>query len=402
MDVAHDYALLALRVDRLVAEHPTGSWILDYRGPEQWRTRVADEPLAKPADLVRAAADLEAAVAAGDPALAEQIRALGTVARRLAGERLSLPEQVRDMLGIDAEWIADEVFEEAHRLLDEALPATKGTLAQRLHAWRAAHSLPAGRSDRLTDLIQRAVTESRRRAEKLLPLPDNIDVTVEFAPGPFRGLYRGGTGGTVYVDPNLPFNLADLFYVVAHESIPGHICEFMLKQLHQGHRPDIQVRFMPSPAYVVSEGIGLHAPQLLFPGDEAQRWLLDNIEELQPDPSNYAKIQHARNILWGAYCNAALLLADATPWPKVRDYLADTALITDDESTFMHPFLTTPFTESYIFTYYHGWRLLRPHLQNPTFLHRALTEQLAVSSLQSSRGNGASPVAEQPDSRRRE
>ncbi|QBS44294.1 hypothetical protein [Nocardia sp. CS682] len=381
MDVLRDYALLALRVDRLVTQHPTGSWILDYRGPARWLDEVANEPLPNPADLVRAAQDMAAAVADDDPAMAEQVRALHTIARRLTGAQLPFPEQVRGMLGIDAEWIPDEVFDEAYQLLDEALPEAKGTLAQRLHAWRDAHSLPPGRPERLSELIHLALTETRRRTEALLPLPETMDVTVEFAPGPFRGLHRGGTTGSVFVDPNLPFNLADLFYVVAHESVPGHICEFMMKEKHQGHRPDIQVRFMPSPAYVVSEGIGLHAPQVLFPDDEAQHWLLDNVEELQPDSSNYATIQHARNILWGAYCNASLLLAEATPWPKVRDYLADTALVSDDELTFLQGFLSTPFTEPYIFTYYHGWRLLQPHLNDPSFLRRALTEQLAVSSL---------------------
>ncbi|ATL71159.1 hypothetical protein [Nocardia terpenica] len=380
MDMLRDYALLALRVDRLVAEHPTGSWILDYRGAEEWRAQVRDEPLADPVDLVRAAEDLEAA-AGGDSALAEQVRALHTISRRLAGEHLPLPEQVRGMLGIDVEWIPEEVFGEAYRLLDEGLPDAKGTLAHRLHAWRAALSLPPGRAGRLSELIRQALAEVRRRADALLSLPDTIDVTVEFAPGPFRGLHRGGTKGTVFVDPNLSFNLADLFYVVAHESIPGHICEFMMKETHQWHRPDIQVRFMPSPAYVVSEGIGLHAPQVLFPDDEAQYWLLHNVEELQHDSSNYAKIQNARNILWGAYCNAAFLLADATPWPQVREYLADTALAADDELTVMKSFLGTPFTESYIFTYYHGWRLLQPHLSDPAFLRRVLTEQLAVSLL---------------------
>ncbi|MFI6865497.1 hypothetical protein [Nocardia sp. NPDC050406] len=379
MDITRDYTLLCLRIDRLVTAHPTGMWILDYRGPEELRAAVENEPLANPADLARTAEELAAATP--DPALSEQLRALHTLARRLTGEEIPLPDLVRGMLGITAEWIPDEVFDQAHRLLDEGLPATKGTLAQRLSAWRTAHSLPTGRPERLTELIQRALTETRRRTETLLGRSDELDVTVEFAPGPFRGLYRGGASGTVFVDPALPFNLADLFYVVAHEAIPGHIYEFLLKQRIQGHRPDIRVRFMPAPAYVISEGIGLHVPRLLFPGDEAQRWLLANVEELRPDDSDYAKIQHARNIIWGAYCNAALLLAERTPWPKVRDYLADTALLSEDELAFTQGFLGTPFTEPYIFAYYHGWRLLEPHLRDPAFLHRALTEQLAVSQL---------------------
>ncbi|WP_184782353.1 hypothetical protein [Nocardia transvalensis] len=364
-----------------MTEHPVGSWILDYRGPEDLRVRVANEPAAEPAALVQDAEDLCAAVRDEDPALAEQVEALRTIARRLNGERLSLREQVRGMLGLEAEWIGDDVLGEAHRLLDEGLPRSGGTLADRMHAWRAAHSLPPGHTERLAELIRAALAETRLRTEALLPLPGHIDVTVEFTPGPFRGLHLGGASGIVFVDGDLPFNLADLLQVVAHESIPGHICEYMLKEMDQGHRPDTQVRFMPSPASVVSEGIGLHAPQEVFPDDSAQRWLLDNVEELHPDSSDFAKIHRARTLLWGAYCNAALLVADGKSWAEVRAYLADTALASDDELAFMVNFLGTPFTEPYIFSYYHGWRLLEPHLSDPGFLEKVLTEQLPVSSL---------------------
>ncbi|WP_378733792.1 hypothetical protein [Nocardia brasiliensis] len=380
MDVLREYALLALRIDRLVTEHPSGTWILDYRGPDRWRAEVAAEPLPNPADLVRRAEDLVAAVT-DDVALTEQIGALHTMARQLSGEKLSLPEQVRGMLGIEVDWIPDERFDEAYQLLDEGLPGTKGSLAQRMQAWRASHSLPPGRTERLSELVQRAVTETITRSATLFPLPENIEVTLEFAPGPFRGLYRGDTQGTLFIDPQLPFNLADLFYVVAHEAFPGHICEFMIKQRHLADRPDIQTRFMPSPAYVVSEGLGLHAQQLLFPDDQAQSWLLDNVDELQPDSSDYAKIHHARNILWGAYCNAAFLVARQQPWSAVRTYLADTAFLADDELAFLEGMYGTPFLEPYIFTYYHGYRLLQPHLPDQHFLRRVLTEQLPVSSL---------------------
>lgn len=380
MDVLREYALLVLRIDRLVTEHPSATWILDYRSPDPWRAEVAAEPLPNPADLVRRAEDL-AAFVADDVALTEQIGALHTMARQLSGEMLSLHEQVRGMLGIDVDWIPDEQFDEAYQLLDEGLPDTKGSLSQRMHSWRANHSLPPGRTARLSELVQRAVAETITRTTTLFPLPENIEVTCEFASGPFRGLYRGDTRGTLFIDPQLPFNLADLFYVVAHEAFPGHICEFMIKQLHLADRPDIQTRFMPSPAYLVSEGLGLHAQQLIFPDDQAQRWLIDNVDELQQDSSDYAKIHRARNILWGAYCNAAFLVAQQKPWSEVRTYLAETALLADDELAFLEGMYGTPFLEPYIFTYYHGYRLLQPHLSDPNFLRRILTEQPPVSLL---------------------
>ncbi|MBF6328767.1 hypothetical protein [Nocardia transvalensis] len=379
MDVVRDYALLALRIDRLVAESPSGNWILDYRGPERYRAEVVAEPLPNPAQLIAAAEELAAAV--DDVALAEQIGALHTMARLLAGERLSLRDQVRGMLGIEVDWIPDAAFDEAYELLDRGLPQTGGTLAERMEAWRTSHTLPTGDTARLAELVLHTVDESRRRSEEFLPLPEKIDITCEFAPGPFRGLYRGGPNGTVFVDPQLPFNLADLCYVVTHEAFPGHICEFMMKQDRLADRPDIQVRVMPSPAFVVSEGIGLHAEHLIFPGDQAQRWLVDTVDELQPDSSDYAAIHHAENMLFGAYCNAAFLVADGAPWPHVRDYLGRTALLPDLELAFLEGFFDDPFLRPYIFAYYHGWRLLQPRASDRTFMRKVLTEQIAVSSL---------------------
>lgn len=44
------------------------------------------------------------------------------------------------------------------------------------------------------------------------------------------GEYEGGLRSTLHINSDLPFNLADLLYVVAHEGHPGHIAESLLKE----------------------------------------------------------------------------------------------------------------------------------------------------------------------------
>ena len=88
---------------------------------------------------------------------------------------------------------------------------------------------------------------------------------------------------------------------------------------------------MISPQFVVSEGLGLHAQEIAFPGDEAQRWLTDEILSplgIAPDGSDFAAIHDARNALWGAWGNAALLAAEGRPDAEIADYLTRWALLT--------------------------------------------------------------------------
>jgi hypothetical protein len=229
--------------------------------------------------------------------------------------------------------------------------------------------------------VDLAVDECLRRTRALVELPEHIDVDCVFAPGPFRGLHRGGARGTVLVDPSLPFNTADLIYVAAHEAFPGHIAEFLLKERHLADRTELAVRFLPAPAYVLSEGLGLHAHEIIFPGDEAQRWLVDHVDgHRQGSGGDYAAIHRARTIVWGVWCNAAFLAADGVLQERVRGYLERWALLDEDELAAAGGYLGP-----YIFAYYHGWRLLEPHMGEPAFVRRLLTEQVALNEVRSSR-----------------
>ncbi|MEV0050867.1 hypothetical protein AB0H34_10285 [Saccharopolyspora shandongensis] len=391
-----EYALLALRVNRQVTESAGGTALI-YRGPREWSEQVdREEPI--PAERLADDADalLDESPFAPDRAryLAAQLTALRAVARRLAGEDLPLPEYARKCLGVSAEWLPEEAFQQAHDLLDAALPRGAGSLVERLHTWQAAHTLPREQLGRLPALIGEAVGETRRRTNEIVPLPADEVVRCKLVPGAhFRaaGDYEGGLRSTIHINTDLPFNLADLLYVVAHEGHPGHIAESMLKErllVGEQGRLDQLVRFMLAPSFVISEGLGLHAESIVFPDDEAQAWLADNVlaeQGIARDGSDFAAIHRAQNILFGAWANAAYLAADGRPEAELAAYLSRWALLSDAEAGAALGSLRAGGMALYVLGYFHGWRLLDTWLEaadRTTRVRRLLTEQILPTDLE--------------------
>ncbi|MFE9103752.1 hypothetical protein [Actinomadura geliboluensis] len=441
------YALLALRVARAADGPNTSGLALVYRGPAGWREAVAAEEPVPPARLAQDAdalldalpseptraphhaarrtnhrADRDADRRADRQAdhrtdhradhrvdhrvdqrtghradhravhLAGQARALRAVARRLAGAPAALPEYVRECLGIEAERVPEAVFAEAHEMLDAALPpgTPGGSLAERRAGWRGAHRLDD--VDRLPALVDRAVTETRARTSRIVPLPEDETVTcrlVSDVPFHAAGEYAGGRSSTIHINRDVPFNLADLLYVVAHEGHPGHIAEAVLKEIHLPGRLERRVWFLLSPQGVLSEGLGLAAEELVFPGDEAREWLSRNV--LGRDPGEVAALHRAANLLWGVWPNATLMAAEGRPEREVRDYLVRWALLGEDEAAAAMPLVMVPGGNPYLYAYYHGWRLVRAWLDGRDRWARArrlLTGDLHPAELAASAGAG--------------
>ncbi|TYC19056.1 hypothetical protein FXF52_38730 [Micromonospora sp. MP36] len=390
------YALLALRLDRRLAGSATGT-VLVYQGPPEWRTQVEREQPPPAGRLVDDADELLEYLPfrPGRAAyLAAHARAMRSVARRLAGTRLPLPEFARECLGVPAPRLPEELFDEAHAQLDRALPPGPGSLADRLHAWQAAHTLPVPRLDRLPTLVDRAVAETRRRTSRIVPLPPDEVVRCRLESGVgYRaaGEYEGGRRSTIHINQDLPFNLADLLYVVAHEGHPGHIAESLLKEQRvveeQGHL-DQQVRFLLSPSFVLSEGLGLHAQEIIFPGDEAQAWLTDNVLgefDIPADGSDFAAIHRVQNVLFGAWANTAYLAAESRPDDELAAYLSRWALLSGEEAAAALAALRATGMALYVLAYFHGWQLLDTWLTAPDRrprVRRLLTEQLLPADLQ--------------------
>lgn len=381
------YAMLALRINRWVTK-TAGGTVLIYQGPDEWSAEVeAEDPplpgrLADDAD--RLLDDLPF-----DAYLAGQVRAMRAVARRLAGENLPLPGYARQCLGMEPEWVPESQLEAAHAQLDEALPKTSGSLTDRLHAWEA-HSLASAQMERLPGLVGKAVAETRARTNLIVPLPPDevVDCRLAFPGGrasPRRTEIDDLHQQQPSVQPGRPA-------VRGHTRRPPRAHRHsLLKEIHlvneQG-RLDQRVRFMLSPSFVISEGLGLHAQGILFPDDQAQAWLADNIlteQGIRPDGSDFAAIHHAKTVLWGAWGNTAFLAAQGRPDTEIVDYLSRWALLNEAELGPARNSLNAPGMDIYVLGYFHGWRLLNSWLNSPDRddrIRRLLTEQLLPTDLE--------------------
>jgi len=392
-----DYVLLTLRVGKAVEAQTGDGWMLDYYGPAEWKAIVdAEEPRSGGTLLHATHAAEEALPRQGFDTrrtryLTKHLKALRTVARRLAGERLSLKELAAGCFDLDVGWVDEGRFEEAAYLLDQALP-DRGCVRERLSQWKRRHELPPSRAHLLPALFERAILEARRRTDSIIGLPEGEQVTFAAMTGePFLALaeYQGGLRSRVLVNSDRPFNVADLLYVACHDGYPGHLAEIVLKEKRlareKGYAEEL-VSFLPTPGFVVSEGLALWAREVAFPGSEQQTWLEENAypEAGIESDGDVGKIHAAKDLIWGAQCNAALMLGEGRPEDEVVRYLARWALLDEEEARRALPTLRRPFAEAYVFCYHYGRELLEPGMQGQDrdgFVRRLLTEQVCPSDL---------------------
>jgi hypothetical protein len=396
-DWLHEYTILNLRLNKLIADQIGDDTLLDYYGPPALKTQVDQEPTPKAEDLVQTAQHLAQSVNAQgfEPSRARFLKALlialETVSRRVAGEVIPLRQQARLCFDLHVDYTPETQFELAYSIYDQALRGS-GNLNQRLDAWRTHHTLSSQQTQALPELIQQALNEARRRTSTLVEFSSTDEVSIESIEGmPIRAMawYLGNHKAKILINPAYPFNLADLLYVICHESYPGHLAEAMLKERHliQQGILEQQVNFLLTPPLVISEGLALWAHELIFPNDQAATWLTEHVYPkvgIVPDGSQLRQIHRATDMLWAVRCNAALMLEDGCSEPEVLRYLMQYALLDETAADRALKSLQRTYCEAYIFTYDRGRKLLESSLKRSdqdALLKRLLTQQVLPSDL---------------------
>jgi len=389
--------MLALRIDKVIKTRTKDS-LLDYYGPPEWAELVERETVQSGEQLINDAQHLMNSIddQGFEPRrvtfLTKQLKALETVCRRLNDEFFTMSDEVSLLFDIDVNWLPETTFEQAYTMYDEALPG-HGSVETRLKHWKEHYQLPTNKIGLLPELVQMAVMESRQRMRAYIDLPENEKIEVQtFTDQPFRALahYQGNYHSRILINTSIPFNLADLLYVVCHEGYPGHLAEYVLKEEYLVKKKgyfEQNVSFLLSPSFVISEGLALLAHELVFPSDEAQNWLSEQIFPrvgIKPDTTNLLKVQRANDLLMGVRCNAAFMLREGKPEHEIISYLMKYALLDHQQALFQLQSLKRPFCEAYIFTYFYGRQLLQTLLSGPrkhAILGRLLTEQVTPSEL---------------------
>lgn len=365
--LAEEYVRLGAGIER----HLPG-YIDAYYGPPEWRDE-AGEPPALPDLAVRAAHLVEAVAQAGQTGMDEQrrdyldrhVRAVQTTLRLLQGEKLSLADEVEALYDVRPERTPEAVFEEAHRVLDELLPAGE-SLPERMIAHRRELEAPV---DQVRELLPLIHAELRQRTRQRFDLPDDEAVEYSFVkdqPWSAYNHYLGGCRSGIEINTDLPLRINSLADFIAHEGYPGHHTEGCLKEqrlVEQEGRFEHSIALINTPSCVIAEGIATTALRLVMSDEEWVDW---HRQEIFPragkaylDPAREQQIDQALRKMAGLSGNAAFLLHDdGQTQQQVQSYLQHYGLLTEAEVKKSLQFLGHPLYRSYIFTYFVGRRLL--------------------------------------------
>lgn len=385
--VGEEYVRLALAID----QHIPG-YIEAYFGPAEWQEQAqTDGPRPLP-ELAQQASRLAAAIA--DAAvwddqrrefLTRQVVAMQTSLRLLQGETLALADEVELLYDVRPTWVEESLFEETYRLLDELLPPG-GTLRERVARRKQGLALSPAQLQQLIPFIHRQL---RQLSRARFPLPEEESVEFVFVqdqPWMAYNWYQGRGRSQIEINTDVPLYITDLVNLVAHEAYPGHHTEFSIKDsrlAQQDGRVEHCLALVNAPSCVVSEGIATCALASVLSDEEWAAW---HAAEIFPmvglahlDAQRERMIELALEQLNGVYGNAAFLLHEqGAAAARVRAYLQEYGLLTEQEADHMIGFMSAPLDRAYIFTYYWGQKLLEGLFavkgERPYWYARLLTE----------------------------
>ena len=379
MEVAARYIELGLRLGR----HIDG--LVDaYYGPPELAQQVEAEEVEAPAKLARDAAELREAT--DDSWLDAQLVGLETVARKLAGEEIPFEDEVERCYGVRPQRTPEDVFEAAHRELDELLPGT-GSLGERYRAWREGNVVPA---DRLADVFAALVGDLRARTEKAFGLPPDESVELEYVtnePWAAFNYYLGALRSRIEINTDVAMTPDFVAELAAHEAYPGHHTEHVTKEqtlVRDQRRLEESIFLIGTPQALISEGIAGLGPEILL-GDDEERLTARHVVPLgiEYDHELSKVVKEARRPFELASGNVALMLhSDGASPEEGRDYLMRWSLSSERRAEQQISFITDPTWRAYVSTYTNGYRLCRDFVGgDPQRFKRLLTEQLTPADL---------------------
>lgn len=390
MGVVEEYLELGLALGR----HIDG-FVDAYFGRRDIAERVASMPPQPPTKLADDARRILADTVASDlePGrrhfLAAQVRGLRTTASKLAGEAIRYSDEVESSYGVRPRRTEEDVFAEAHRALDAALPGS-GPLAERLNAWREAQVVPP---DTLPAALASLAEDLRERTDRLWGLPDGERVDFDVVTNqPWSGFnyFLGGLRSRVAINTDLPVLSLTLAHLVAHESYPGHHTEHCRKEVGLVRRRkqlEETIFLVGTPQCLIAEGLADLGLEVAVSEDALERAAF-TASHLHPlgvryDTEVAATFADASIGLTGVRGNAALLLhEEGADVDDVVAYLERWSLLPHGRAAKSVQFLTDPTWRAYTTCYDEGLPLCRAFVGgDPARFERLITEQLTPDQL---------------------
>ena len=399
--IGEEFVKLALAIN----EHLPG-YVDSYFGPEAWMQdakQTGQIPLPELAKRAESLVSDLSHLSDMDPQrkdfLARQINAMQMSLRLLSGEKVSLAEEVRELYDVEPEWADEVVFEEAHRELDQILPAGD-SLLERNQIWKKSLEIPV---EKVQEVLPLVTEKLRGLTHQKFDLPVEESFSVEFVSNQPWGAYNyflGNYRSLIQINTDLPITIPALPVLIAHEGYPGHHTELSIKEeklIRQRNYVEHVVTLINSPSCVVAEGIATSALETALTYTELEDWLQEELLPCAGMRGMDAKLIVAKLLamdkLSGLSGNAAFMLHDRNANPdEISAYLQKYGLYSEKEARQRIDFISNPLFRSYIFTYFVGYDVLHQlfaKVDREIYFKRLLEEPVTPSQIRSWIGDQA-------------
>ena len=366
-DFGEQFVRLALEIDK----HQPG-YVDAYFGPEEWKAEVLRDGIQPLSDLTDRITQLAIDTSQAyelDPQrrdyLTRHLTAMQMSVRLLSGENVSLADEAEALYDVRPHWKEETDFEEAHKLLDEVLPAG-GSIRERMIGWRQSLEISVGKVKELLPIVTEKL---RRLSSQKFNLPDGESFAVEFVsdqPWLAYNWYLGNSKSRIEINTDLPLRVSLIPDLMAHEGYPGHHTDLSIKEkqlVEELKYYEFTVNLLNAPSSVMAEGIATSALETLFTDDELEEWYRD---EILPhagmshiDPKRMRAVREAGRKMDGVSGNAAFMLHDeGKSEDEIIQYLQKYNLSSEKEARQTIRFISNPHDRSYTFTYTVGYDLL--------------------------------------------
>jgi len=394
------YILLALRMDRAFQAVDSSPFLDAYYGPpELMRVCESEEPwtfsaLAGQAQSLQDQLEKEDFSPSRSQYLAKHVKSMETIARVRAGAEAPFFEIIENVLDIQPAWISESEFLEALAIMDQALPG-RGDVRERFQRWQKRAVFPADKPGELLETLRLILAEARMRTRQIIELPEDEELEII----PVRGVsygaanwYMGNYFSRMELNLDRPVYLFSLLYQLCHEAYPGHHTEFCCKEQHlyreKGYLEQ-SVFFSLGPQLTIAEGIASLAMEMIFSPQEAATWIEEHILpfcKIKARDFDLALILKAFTIASpdDMSSNMAQLIEAGRSFESVLDYARTYSPYSTEQISSLFPWLASPLSRLYAFTYSHGKRLLKPLIYGPeknSYIRKLLTEQVLPSTL---------------------
>ena len=244
-------------------------------------------------------------------AMLKNIRAMHTRMSMVNGESFTFREEAELLYDVK---IPRYDFAEFDKALAEisTLMGNPEDLPVAVDAFRSSLTIP---EDMVTEIVEVALAECRKRTKQYIELPDDERFRLEYVTGTNWGgynWYQGENESLMQINMDFPMRIDRAVSLGCHEGYPGHHVWNVLVENELYNNGWVEYSIIPlfSPFGLIAEGTANYGVKLAFPGDEKLKFEQEVLYPLAKlDPAQAIKLKEL-NELTAKLAHSSIAIAE--------------------------------------------------------------------------------------------